>query len=249
MKKGFWIQVLAAAAIVLGVGAAVAFSETMTVHVENRHGQEVTVDVDGAVETVTLDDLADGEERTFEVGDRTLTVKRVGDTLELVGDDAHGGETRRTVWVGRGEPDHEGEAHKVVVVTRGEGDGEDVSSYVYRVGEGDAGIGLDRLMEHLDSIGLKGLEELDIDVDPGVMVWHGSAGGHAPLVVTSEATSEGYVRYRCEETGSELLVKKKDAVLDSYVCPATGCLMTKMDEPRIHRIFISTDVADEDIPE
>ena len=38
-----------------------------------------------------------------------------------------------------------------------------------------------------------------------------------------------FVHYRCEETGSMLTVKADENLLDDYVDPVTGCVMTKVD--------------------
>ncbi len=49
---------------------------------------------------------------------------------------------------------------------------------------------------------------------------------------------DGMVKYVCEETGSILMVKKEDALEDAYICPATGCVMTKVEEPEVRVIKI-----------
>ena len=49
----------------------------MRVEVRADDGKEISIDVNGVTEVVTLDDLADGEERTFDVGGHDVTVKRI----------------------------------------------------------------------------------------------------------------------------------------------------------------------------
>ena len=90
MKRESWARYLVAAALVLLVGAVWVLAEEieMKVEVRNDAGQEITVDVNGVKETIYLDDLADGEERSFDVGGHSITVKRVDGQLTLVHDKA-----------------------------------------------------------------------------------------------------------------------------------------------------------------
>ncbi len=111
MKSESWTRYLVAAALVLLVGAVWVLAEEieMMVKVRNNGGEEITVDVNGVKETVRLDDLAEGEERVFDVGDHPITIKRVGDQLTLVHDQFmtgklhHQGEGHgNLMWVGEG---------------------------------------------------------------------------------------------------------------------------------------------------
>ena len=58
------------------------------------------------------------------------------------------------------------------------------------------------------------------------------------MVIKSHGMHAGLVKYVCEETGSVLMVKQEDALEDAYICPATGCVMTKMEEPEVRVIKI-----------
>ena len=70
MKLESWTRYLVAAALIILVGAAWVLAEEKTMRVEVRadDGKEISIDVNGVTEVVTLDDLADGEERTYDVG-------------------------------------------------------------------------------------------------------------------------------------------------------------------------------------
>ena len=57
----------------------------------------------------------------------------------------------------------------------------------------------------------------------------------------------GMVHYRCEETGSVLLVKKEHATEETFVDPATGCVMNKVvDSPNRVVIKKTIEIIDED---
>jgi hypothetical protein len=79
------------------------------------------------------------------------------------------------------------------------------------------------------------------------MVFEGSAEGGDPVIIKKiRAYGGDVVRYRCEETGSELIVKTEDALSDTYVCPATGCVMERVDEPEMKVIRIEHKVEGEE---
>ena len=224
MIRNTWTRYLVAAALVLLVGAVWVLAEEiqMKVEVRNEGGQEITVDVNGAVEVIQLDDLAEGEERTYDVGGHPIVIRRVDDQLTLVhdGHPMHGlkhiGEADEDlIWVTEGgegdavffgDGDHQG--HRVMIIKKGDGD----------------------------------LETIDIEGAPHVMKWHGEGGEGERVIVKSggpHSMHGDFVHYRCEETGSMLMVKKDDAILDSYVDPATGCLMEKVEPPeRLIKVFV-----------
>ncbi len=90
MSKQTWVHWVVAAILVVVAGVMIASAEErIEVRVEKNSGDEISVDVNGVTEVVRLDDLADGESRTFDVGDHELVVKRVGDDLTIV-NDGHG---------------------------------------------------------------------------------------------------------------------------------------------------------------
>jgi hypothetical protein len=70
------------------------------------------------------------------------------------------------------------------------------------------------------------------------MKWIAEGDEGHPIIIKKGHHLQGgdFVSYRCEETGSMLMVKKDDAILDSYVDPATGCLMEKVEEAKVNVI-------------
>jgi hypothetical protein len=252
-----WI--LAAGLVILG-GVAIAPAEEVTLKVEvaDVDHQEVTISIDGNVEVVRVEDLAEGEERVFDVGGHTLVVRRVNDRLEL----SHDGEEfphrfhavhgmADAVWVSGDEDcmlevmgDGEAAVRKRVVVKHVDGDSDgEAEAHAYHMGHGDhTVIDIDELKERIEAGDLEGLEELDIDVigDDHVFISKAEEGHHRhPIVVKTGGTACGdYVRYRCEETGSELRVKKDEGLLESYIDPVTGCMMERVEESMTYDVRI-----------
>jgi hypothetical protein len=70
------------------------------------------------------------------------------------------------------------------------------------------------------------------------MIFTSAEPGSEPVVVAAPGRRLGMVRYRCEATGSELLIEKDKATAESYVCPATGCVMTRVEEPEMRVIKV-----------
>ena len=260
MKNLSWTHWILAAAIVLVCGVALVFAGD-----EPEQRKMVKVNVNGDVESLELEDLADGETREFEAGEHTVTVTRVGNELlvnldgeEIVTHPHHGMGDEHMVWITKDEllEQHgEGGAKRVMIVKSD--------------CEGDCGGGgeVRTITVHTDCDGdVEDCEEIDIDIEsvdeliagaevhemhisghPHTMVMT-SEDGHHPMIFKSGMADAGMVRYRCEETGSELLVKKEDAVSDSYVCPATGCVMERVDEPQVKVIKVMRKVDIDDEP-
>jgi hypothetical protein len=131
--------------------------------------------------------------------------------------------------------DH-GKASRVIVM-KGEGAGEgQAEAYAYRIGTGESEhegedhieIDIEKIEELVAAGELKALEG-----EPNVMVWRSHGHEGRPIVVKTHRGLGDYVRYRCEETGSELRVKKDQAAYDSYTDPATGCVMQRIEEPEV----------------
>ena len=248
MRKQTWVHLVIAAILVLAVGAIIASAEErIEVRVEKNSSDEISVDVNGVTEVVRLDDLADGESRTFDVGDHELVVKRVGDALTIVSDGhgftsfgGHGKSLDTMIWVNdEGENieidgDCEFEGEKVIVMKVVGGEGEDGESKTYTI--------------HIDGddVMLDGEHNVEI---AEIMKLHG--GGHHgavfiskdgnvlhPSMMGAHQWHGDVVKYLCEETGSTLLVKKDDAIEDAYICPATGCVMTRVEETDVQVIMI-----------
>jgi len=262
MKLESWMRYLVAAALVILVGAAWVLAEekTMKVEVRSEDGQEISIDVNGITEIITLDDLAEGEERTVDVGGHEITVKRVGDRLSLVHDGMmgahlHGGHHKQ-VWA---EDDQEGTGQRRVVIMKHGDDGTisvDSETELMFIGEDD--------FDAHDVLILKG-EDGEIDIEAlkekygedfeefhtahgaHVLRWVGEGDDEHPIVIKRVGHLDGgaYVTYRCEETGSMLTVKADENLLDDYIDPVTGCIMKKVDHAGVHVIKIREEKAGE----
>jgi len=263
--KNSWTRYLVAAALILLVGAVWVLAEEMEMKVEvmNQGGQEITVDVNGVKETVSLDDLAEGEERTIDVGDHEIVVKRVDDHLTLVHE---GGATaivngahENMVWVTEDEEIGDG-THKVIIVKHGDGDFTHADGNVMFFGDGDLGDENVFIVKGEDGeIDIEALEERFGDdfeetfTDDGhrVLKWVSEGGEGHPIIINSGGDFSfggDVVVFRCEETGSTLTVKKDEHLLDTYLDPVTGCVMKKMDTPakKIYRVEVITEDESDD---
>ncbi len=247
MSKQTWVQWVVAAILVAIAGVFIASAEErIEIRVEKESADLISVDVNGVTEVVRLEDLADGESRTFDVGDHELVVKRVGDDLTIISDGhgfgsfgAHGEGHSTNVWVTDDGEDIEitgdcefSEKKMIVVKVDGlEGKDGEVKTYTIHVDgdevllDGERNIEIDEIMNlHEGHHGAVFISE-DGDVD------------HS-MIIKSHGMHAGLVKYLCEETGSILMVKQEDALEDAYICPATGCVMMKVDEPEVRVIKI-----------
>ena len=262
MKLESWTRYLVAAALILVVGAVWVLAEEITMKVEVRsdNGQELTIDVNGVKEVVTLDDLAEGEERTFDVGGHEINVKREGDRLLLVGEGGHS--ERFCATVADGSPHQE---RHIVIKKVGEGEDFDVDANVMFVGEGDQTMVFHGKghPDH-DVFVVKGDDgEIDIEVlkekfgedfeefytteGAHVMKWVDDGEGEPIVIERLGHHGRGdFVTYRCEETGSMLTVKAADGLLDDYIDPVTGCVMKKVEHAGVHVIKIREEKVIED---
>ena len=263
MKLESWTRYLMAAALVLVVGAVWVLAEetTMKVEVRSEDGKELTIDVNGVKEGVTLDDLAEGEERTYDVGGHEVKIKRDGDRLSLVGEEGH--DKHFCAKVTDGGPHEErhvvikkiGEAGEIEVDANGRCVGEGEHKMVF-AGEGhpdhdvfivkgeDGEIDIEALEMKLG----KNIEEFHTKDGAHVMKWVSEEGGGHPFIVKRIGHHGGgdYVTYRCEETGSMLTVKADENLLDDYIDPVTGCLMKKVENAGVHVIKIREEIVIED---
>lgn len=245
MKLDNWMRYLVAAAVIILVGAAWVLAEDTTMRIEVRSvdGSEMTVDVNGVTEIIKLEDLAEGEERTYEVGGREITVRRVNDSLSLVHDgmidERHHGHHQK-IWI---ESDEElAGDHRVMIMKHGDAgeyefdfdvDGEH-GVFILR-GE-DVEIDLEALEEKYGG----DFEEFYTARGAHVMKWIDAGDGEHPIIV-KRIGAHGigdYVTYRCEETGSMLTVKADENLLDDYLDPVTGCVMKKVENAGVHMIRI-----------
>lgn len=246
MRTNTWLRALLAAAIVLAGGAVLALASPAGG--DPLRDQRVIVKTDGAVQTLALDDLADGETRELETGEHRLSVTRVGDRLEvrLDGEEVLGGDDEASglktmLWVDDGGGSAK-RSERILVL--GGDDASDLTTYSIRTTNddpsGEVSVDVEAIAESLEGFG-----GLAASGEAGTLIFTPSAGG-APMVVTTSRPRPGMVRFRCEESGSELLLPEADAKADSYVCPATGCLMTRVEEPEdVHVIKIVKTKRDE----
>jgi hypothetical protein len=254
MKLESWMRYLVAAALVILVGAAWVLAEekTMNVEVRTEDGQEMTIDVNGVTEVIQLEDLADGEERTYDVGGHEVTVKRVGESLSLV----HGGLMSghhlggdcQKIWIG-GDEEGSGE-HRVMIMKHGDaGEFEfDVDAHgdhdVFFFKGEDGEIDIEALKEKYG----EDFEEFHTAHGAHVMKWVSEGDGDHPIIIKRMGHHGGgdYVTYRCEETGSMLTVKADENLLDDYLDPVTGCVMKKVERAGVHVIKIRKEKICED---
>jgi hypothetical protein len=276
MRQDSWSRYLVAAAVVLIIGAVWVLAGEMEVRVEvrNEGGQEITIDVNGETEVISLDDLEEGETLDYEVGGQTFTVRRVGDLL-LLDDDRPGSKGFFVSEAGEGDAkfvwitdDDEVRGERQVVIKKLV-DGDEITLDVGAVGEfgGEAEVlmldGGELGARHVilikgaeDGIDIEALEEKfgdsfskSVDEDgTTVLRWVAEDAGAHPIIVEKMLGGHGdFVHYRCEETGSMLTVKKGEGLLDSYVDPVTGCMMEKVDEgPGVHVIKVRKKVEVDD---
>lgn len=274
MKVNRKHQMLCAAIMIVMAGCVAAMAETIDVDVEVDADQAMKVEINtgDSTEVLTLDDLKEGEERVLKSGDHTVTVKRIGDDItvaldgEMLDIPNPGGERqiRKIITIEEGD---EGAPKKMVMVTHdGEGEkghppcshhGEKVK--VVRIGaDGDEplvwhGKDLDEeiLIELEQALEADGseitvmvTEALDGELPPppgkGHHVMKFRSGGHPHDV------RFGKVQYRCDETGTVLFVDAEHATADTFVDPATGCELKKVEGDESQVIVIKEKVITRD---
>jgi hypothetical protein len=241
MTRGSLTHALLASAMVLAAGTVPALAGAGPTGVVED--QKVVVDVNGTVATIGLADLADGESRQLAAGNHTVTVTRSGERLEVLldgkglldGDPAASDEQVLT-WAGEAG-ESSAETRRVVVVKDAAAAGATTQTVVIRTrtGEGDEELTVD--VEAAGEDGASQVEELR-GVGAGTVIFTAAEPGAAPVVVAAPGRRPGMVRYRCEATGSELLVAEEQATAESYVCPATGCVMARVAEPEVRVIKV-----------
>jgi hypothetical protein len=249
MKSSSWLSILVAAALVLAGGALLALAAPRGEAAVAD--QRVVVKLDDTMQTIDLEELADGESRELAAGEHLVTVTRHGDRLEVLLDGKELGapelgddELKKMVWVGKDDGAAPTERRVVVIKEAAGSEGEEMRTVVIRT-RGGAG---DEEVE-VDVEALAGGEWSELDAaahGKGTMIFTSAEPGSEPVVVMEPGRCPGMVRYRCEATGSELLVDKNQATAESYVCPATGCVMTRVEEPEVRVIKVVTTVKESD---
>jgi hypothetical protein len=160
------------------------------------------------------------------------------------------------VWVTAAEEGPEG-SHRIIVKKMGKGEFVDVDTDMGFIGKGEDG---DR-----DVFIIRG-ENGEIDIEAlknefgedcemihtadgkRIMKWVSGGDGGQPVIVKRMGHGGGgdFVHYRCEETGSMLTVKADENLLDDYVDPVTGCVMTKVENAGVRVITIREEIVTED---
>jgi hypothetical protein len=150
--------------------------------------------------------------------------------------DGHG-EAQR-VMIMKGHGDHEGEFRTITVTTDCDDSAEDCEKKI------DIDIDLESIHEMVASG-----EAHVIHAGSGAEAYFiGEEGGEHPVIVKSMHAHQGMVRYRCEESGSMLLVKEENAISDTFICPATGCVMERVEEPEVKVVTIKKTIRTDDQP-
>lgn len=204
-----------------------------------RTGDDITVTMDG----VDLDAGMSGHPKKIQ---KIVMVGEPGD-----------GETNKVVVVGGHhghkfiECDEDGEGVKIVKIHKGEGD----EDFVWHA-DGEIE---EILIELEEEIGEGEIAKIKVMVEEGIvgdeMVFFGDDEGidiHKIIAMEGahgvHGAHFGKVRYRCEESGSMLLVDPEYASQDTLVDPASGCLMTKIadEEPKIIMIKKGLTIVEED---
>lgn len=204
-----------------------------------RTGDDITVLLDGE----SLDDGMAGHHQMI----REMIVMGEGT-----------GEEKKIVMVGGGhhgqkfiEFDGDGEGVKIIKIKKGEG-GEDF------VWHGDAGAE-EFVIELTEELQEGQLAEIKVLLEEGiegenVFFFGDDEDGDMHKVITMggphgvHGAHFGKVRYVCEETGSMLMVDEEYASQNTLVDPASGCLMTKVEdeEPRVIMIKKELKIIEED---
>lgn len=250
MRTNAWLRILVVVAAIMAGGALLALAGLADDGPEAR--QRVVVQVNDVVETIELEDLTDGETREFDAGDHTVAVTRVGDRLsvwldgEEVAADLHGSDQLKTMlWV-EDEEGGESDVEKLLIMKKAGAEGSDVRTYTIRTRKGEGTEEIDVDVEAVMAGDLSDLEQLHASHHEGAMIFTSAEPGAHPIVVAGPGACGDMVRYRCEDSGSELLVPKDAAVSESYICPATGCVMTRVEEPEVHIVKVVKHRASED---
>jgi hypothetical protein len=236
MKTSRWLGILMAAALVLTGGALLALAAPSGE--PGEPSDQVVVKVDDTMQTIALEELADGESREIAAGERTVTVTRRGDHLEVVLDGRElglGGDTlEKMVWVGKEGAAEPSSCRVVVVKDAAASEDEGPCTLVVRTRRA----GEEETEVDVEAFAGGECSELEAAEGKHTMIFIPDEQGGEPVVVMEAGRKAGMVRYRCEATGSELLVPKEAAVADSYVCPATACVMTRVAEPELRVIKV-----------
>jgi hypothetical protein len=263
MRKSTRLQVVLAAIVVIVAGAVSVWAgdEEIRLKVEKNDSDQITIDINGTTEVITLDDLAEGEERTFDAGEHTVTVKRVGEELGVTLDDGElagllegvegTGKAKRVVVITDGDEAHakaigsDGSRH--VIIHRGDGEIEVESEIMENLGDleeiGEHDVWVHRLGEGegRTMVFISGDDE-EVDGERLELLLNGE--GEDFHWVGSPCCHGDYVTYECPEDGTRLQVKKDRDTGGAHVCPVCGATLEVQEGPEILRQKVVVEVVE-----
>lgn len=215
MEHRSWQYRATAVVLVAVAGLAVALAE------ETRREQRVEVVIGGEHESLGLEDLADGETRSFGSNDREITVTRRGDRLEVAMDgkpivvpapDAHLVLGDTMTWIGAGGDGEEPRSGFRYLFVSADGDEEgEESRVVVRVDE--------RVVTSEDG------ERRVRVVGPA----HGLAGAWV---------DDGSVVFRCPDDGTTLRAPADRVTEKGFTCPVCGRTMERSENAEVKVIEV-----------
>ncbi len=233
-KNRTWTNLLLAVVMIVIAGVAITFAETMKVDVATMNGDEVRVTINGEAQVVNLEDIADGEERTFGEGDHQVVVKRSGDQLTVTAGGkeiacAKGGEcAKKMVMISADGERTETGPHAIWIAKKMIG-GDDDEEITVHIDDLD--------LEHLDNLEI--LQDLNIEVDGEAMVMRIDGGHHSlPMLKHIHEGDSDSLRYRCPSDDTELTIDKEQATQESYLCAVCGREMEKVEAKEFRTITI-----------
>jgi len=228
MKSRSWVQVMVAALLVLAAGAVLALAKTTQITVEKNGEEKLTVKTDGVMEELRLEDFADGEERSFGDGEHKITVRRNGDSLNVMMDGFP---------VGHHMPHHVDcdKRHVSVWCDTDEellATGEKAYSFRIETDREDAVDVHQRIAIVTSTDGDEVLvETLDGDVHPILLE---IADGEGDRLVQKVIRHHGCdrVQFVCEEDGSAITIPTDKATQETYLCPVCGREMQRQENQK-----------------
>ncbi len=152
------------------------------------------------IQKLKLEDLADGETRTFGEGDHKVTVTRKGDLLTVKIDDLEEAHGKHMLWVGEDGKVitlEGGDADNVMIKTSGDGTEIEKEVHVIRIGED----------------GEKHAENITIDV-----MKEGGEPHVIKMISKGDHEHGDKIVLRCPE-GDTTMVLDKDEAEETYLCP------------------------------
>ncbi|MGD8375847.1 MAG: hypothetical protein PVF68_06885 [Acidobacteriota bacterium] len=177
-------------------------------HASGIHGEHFY----GDGETVDLSELADGETRFFDAGDRQLIATRYGDVVEMTLEDPEDGDQVIECTIGRDRclvflPEDGGDARLLIATRRG-------------TGVGDAAFGLFQADADVHGIH-EGHEEILVELqrlgEDDDLVWVDDDEGSLPFGIQVHRIDETVLR--CPEGDTTMTIGPDEDASGPYYCP------------------------------